>query len=271
MTTPSSSTISLNAPVEHTGGFEMERTPSGTIISDKTFEPRHNNNTLICSDEEAACRVKRHFRRLPPHGKHERILRTLIESRVLIDKDALDSILIGADTVFFDGALAGRVRWEWSNSSQPCYETELIGTTALRPASQGGFETLIVLSEPILCHSGFDQRLLLSAFLHELVHCYLFISCGFEARDKGGHTEGFHRIAGIIDDWVGGGYLQLCNMKANLNFFRTGRLMRVMDPCIEGLREGRHSHEGCNQSPRPELDYLEDLGMVRHAGTEGWQ
>jgi SprT-like family len=239
----------------------MERTPSGnSIISDNTFEPQHNN-TLTCRDEEAARMVEFHFRRLPPHGKHERILRNIIERRDPLDNNALDGIITSADSVFFDGALRGRVRWEWS--SQERYMTDLIGTTALRPAVQGsGFETLIVLSEPILTHPDYDRRLLLSAFLHELVHCYLFIRCGFDAREKGGHTPGFHHIAGIIDKWAGGGYLRLCNMKANLNHFLKDRSNPVVDPRLEAFREDRHSHEGCNQSPMPERDILEDPGVM---------
>lgn len=241
----------------------MERTPSGnSIISDNSYEPWHND-TLTCSDEEAAGRVKSHFRRLPAHGTHERILRRLIESREPIDKDALDSILTASDSVFFGGVLSGRVRWDWSHPSQPRYEkfkTELIGTTALRKAQQGGFETLIVLSDPILNNPDYDRRLLLSAFLHELIHCYLFILCGLDARKKGGHTDGFHVIAAIIDKWVSPGYLRLCNMKANLNHFRKDAVLRIMDPRLE-----RHQHEGCNQSPRPHGEQLEELVHIRSA------
>jgi hypothetical protein len=246
----------------------MERTPSGnSIISDKTYEPLHNY-TLTFSDEEAAGRVKSHFRRLPPHGKYERILRNLVESRGSIDKDALDGILTAADSVFFGGVLAGRVRWDWSHPSQQRYETELIGTTALRPAAQGGYETLIVLSDPILNNPNYDRRLILSVFLHELIHCYLFILCGFDARMKGGHTAGFHAIAGVIDKWVGPGYLRLCNMKANLNHFRSDPPARILDPRLEGL--SRHTHDGCNQSPRPNMEHLEDVIVVRSSGYDDY-
>lgn len=259
MITPSSSTLSLNAQVEHARSLPMERTPSGnSIISDNTFEPRHDNTLPTCSDEQAARWVEEHFKRLPPHGKSERILRHLINSRVPVDSDALDGILTTADCVFFNGVLSGRVRWEWSHPSQERYKTELIGTTALRPAAQGGYETLIILSAPILRNPAYDRRLLLSAFLHELIHCYLFILCGFRARIKGGHTHGFHQIAEIIDTWVGVDNLRLCNMKANLNHFRKDR-PNFEDPRMEGMRNGRHSHEGCNQSPRPERDFEEGV------------
>jgi hypothetical protein len=228
----------------------MERTPSGnSIISDNTYEPRHIY-TLTHSDDDAARRVQVHFRQLPPHGKQERYLRNLIDSKVAIDNDALHSIRTAVDSVFFNGVLSGRVIWEWSHQSDERYKTELIGTTALRPAVQGGYETLIVLSKPILKDPAYDRRLVLSAFIHELIHCYLFILCGFDARMKGGHTKGFHIIAEIIDKWVGVDNLRLCNMKANLNHFRLDR-GRVRDSRMEAVRDEWHSHEGCNQSPTP--------------------
>lgn len=73
---------------------------------------------------------------------------------------------------------------------------------------------------------------------------------------QGGHTKGFHRIAEIIDTWVGEGYLSLCNMKANLDHFRRddGR----------GRREWRHVHEhvGCNQSPGQEYGMFEPPAYI---------
>ncbi|TVY28297.1 hypothetical protein LHYA1_G003689 [Lachnellula hyalina] len=251
ISTPSSSALSLTPPLEHGNGITMERTHSGnSILSDKPYSPLPDN-TLTLRDEEAARRVSDHFRqvssqRRSERSKHERILRRLIrlDHRLdtedgEIDDKSLAGIVTTADSVFFGGALAGRVQWDWSSEER--YQTELIGTTALRHCADGnGIETLIVLSEPILKNPQYDRRLLLSAFLHELVHCYLFIQCGFEARIEGGHTPGFHTIARIIDDWVGGGYLSLCNMKANLSHFRRDRFRD--DRC-----EGR-----CNSTPRPE-------------------
>ncbi|KAG0652006.1 hypothetical protein D0Z07_0924 [Hyphodiscus hymeniophilus] len=255
VTSPNTSTPSLLL-VDPPRSFTMERTPSGnSIISDDTYESLHNNTLRPCSDDEAASRVKYHIRRHPPHGKHERILRRLIEGNGPIDRsdvEALDSALTAADVLFFDSQLKGRVRWDWSHPDEPRYENELIGTTAIRDAQQGGFETLIVLSDPILNNPDYDRQLLLSAFLHELIHCYLFILCGFDARVKGGHTKGFHDIAEIIDTWVGSGYLRLCNMKANLNHFRNNAHLRTTDPGLEmPARHTKHAHDGCNQSPRP--------------------
>jgi hypothetical protein len=246
----------------------MERTPSGnSIISDNTFEPWHNNTFKTCSDEEAARRVNSHFRRLPRGERRERILHRLIHSHENIDNVALDGILTAADAVFFDNKLANRVRWDWSHPEQHRYQSELIGTTALRPAPQakGGYETLIVLSAPILKNPDYDRRLILPVFLHELIHCYLFITCGFPARDAGGHTKGFHEIAAVIDHWAGEGCLRLCSMKANLDYFRNDQI-GMMD-----LRmEARHEHDGCNQSPRPDREYLEGNAARLYEFQDGY-
>lgn len=269
MSIASNSTTSLNAQLEHANGITMERTPSGnSIISDSRFE-QQPNHTLTSRDEEAARQVVDHLDRGPSRWNHEDILKVLIKQADPngdLDNNALDGILTAADTVFFDGALYGRVRWEWS--SQERYKTELIGTTALRRRSDGdGFETLIVLSAPILKNPKYDRRLLLSAFLHELIHCYLFIKCGLGARMQGGHTNGFHTIARAIQDWVEEwhpGYLELCNMKANLNRFdKTRAAVQFVDPKIDVFRdERRHGHEGCNQSPRPDSDLLDASGVL---------
>lgn len=266
ITVPYGRASSLDTALQHTGSIRMERTSSGSsIISDASFEPRHNYTFTRC-DAEAAHRVEMHFKSLPPHDQHamqlRNLIRYLIKNPFPVEDEVLHKILKLADSVFFGGVLFGRVRWEWSNPSQPRFETELIGTTALREAAQGGYETLIVLSEPILKHPDYDRRLLLSAFLHELVHCYLFIQCGFTARSHGGHTDGFHAIVGIIDKWAGSGYLRLCEMKANLNHFLNDR-GRVIDVKLGTLRG--HRHDGCNQSPGPQGEYLETAGF-----NPGW-
>jgi len=266
MSLASNSTTSLNTPLDHPHSITMERTPSGnSILSDTRFEHEQPNHTLSSRDLEAAGFVLHHMER-QRHRNHEDILKGLIKRTGRIDDlddKALDGILTTADSVFFAGTLKGRVQWEWS--SQDRYHNELIGTTALRRCSdRDGYETLIVLSAPIL--KSYDRRLLLSAFLHELIHCYLFIRCGFEARMQGGHTDGFHRIARAIHDWVEEwhpGYLDLCNMKANLNRFdRTRPPMYPVDPRIDVFRdERRHGHEGCNQSPRPDGHVLGESGV----------
>lgn len=212
----------------------MERTHSGrTILTETDLQP-----TIACpqfshkDDSEAALRVQLHLAK--PHARgnvrrHERILRTLINPRdkatdFPLDNAALESIFSAADEIFFDGRLSRRVHWEWSSGCVNVAGTKqggrIIGTTALRAAEGGGYETLIVLSSPILKDTSYNRRLLISTFLHELIHSYLFICCGFKARHCGGHTKGFKAIAGLIDQWEGQGSLRLCDMEADLEHFR---------------------------------------------------
>ncbi|KAK3903783.1 hypothetical protein C8A05DRAFT_14278 [Staphylotrichum tortipilum] len=204
------------------------------------------------------------FKRRNPDSKHERILRSIInprprrhnskhhhhhhhhrahhhpspsrhddpkpsvseEEEYPLDNAALESIFSAANEIFFNGRLSQRVAWDWSHASAARYDDRVVGTTALRraAATTRGFETLIVLSSPILRDARYSRRLLISTFLHELIHCYLFICCGFRARWCGGHTEGFRDIAGVIDEWVGeGGGLFLSRVEADLELFRAGR------------------------------------------------
>lgn len=246
----------------------MERTPSGhSILSSHPSEPPSSNDTKTHTlssrelDLSAARRVEAHFRRTSnshASSKHERILYGLIHSSEPLDDVALDGIFTAANTVFFDGVLSGRVRRDWSSSDR--YRTELIGTTALRLRADGdGFETLIVLSEPILRNPNYDRRLLLSAFLHELIHCYLFISCGWEARVHGGHTEGFHRIAELIDSWVGTRYLSICKLKEDPMRWHVGG-SSTPDLRMEATR-GRQSYIlDVHGSPEQVHDYIPRSG-----------
>lgn len=221
----------------------MERTDSGrTIMTETDLQP-----ALECphfrpqDDRNAALKVKQHMARPRPHVKrHERILRALIHPRAHADKAtefeidnaALESIFSAADEIFFQGRLSCRVHWEWSSGcvngpagggGQLHQGSRIIGTTALRranPPERGGYETLIVLSSPILKDTSYNRRLLISTFLHELIHSYLFICCGFQARHCGGHTRGFKEIAAMIDEWAGSGTLRLRDMEADLEHFR---------------------------------------------------
>ncbi|MDE9440013.1 hypothetical protein EWS82_13115, partial [Staphylococcus xylosus] len=60
--------------------------------------------------------------------------------------------------------------------------SHIVGTTALRRSARlGGYETLIVLSSPILKDTKYNRRLLISTFLHEMIHSFLFIVCGITA------------------------------------------------------------------------------------------
>jgi hypothetical protein len=209
-------------------GVGMERTASGLSISDDATDHGHAYTELL-EDAAAAERVRQHmatFKRRNPDSKHERVLRHIVSPKSAaatypLDNAALESIFLAANEIFFHGRLSKRVTWDWSHSSSPHYDSSIIGTTALRRASKRGFETLIVLSSPILQDRKYSRRLLISTFLHELIHSYLFICCGFRARDCGGHTPGFHTIAGLVDDWAGpDSFLYLSKMEADLSCFR---------------------------------------------------
>lgn len=180
------------------------------------------------SDAAAADSVERHVaenHKRNRHSKHERILKSLIRPKARmtdfeIDDGAIDTILYAANEFFFCGRLKGRVAWEWSDKCHSRFQTNIIGTTALRKASDiGGYETLIILSSHFLRDKNYSRRLLISTFLHELVHSYMFICCGFKARASGGHTEGFVRIASFIDNWAGPETLHLKNIEADLDDF----------------------------------------------------
>jgi hypothetical protein len=206
-----------------------ERTSSGhSITSDEEdYKP-------ICEysdsrdDKEAANKVERHFGKYNKHARDstaERILKSLISPRSSgadfpLDNAALQSIFQAANEIFFYGSLKGRVRWDWADHSDEKYHTQIIGTTALRTADDGGVETLIVLSHHYLRDKRYNRRLLISTFLHELIHSYLFVRRGFKTKRFGGHTQGFHRIAKLMDKWAGPDTLFLSNMEADLDDFR---------------------------------------------------
>lgn len=204
----------------------MERTASGHSIRSEPTEG--SARTELLEDEEAEQRVRDHmanFRRRFPDSKHERILRSIINPRsnaeYPLDNNSLESIFSAANEMFFNGRLSQRVMWDWSHESSAQYDSQVIGTTALRRASNRGFETLIVLSSPILRDAKYSRRLLISTFLHELIHSYLFICCGFRARYCGGHTPAFHAIADMIDEWAGPeSALHLGKVEADLERFR---------------------------------------------------
>lgn len=213
----------------------LERTESGlSISSDVSAHHQHNHphssadieqDGTLLGDLEAARFVRDHvaaYRRRSPDSQSERILRALINPKsrgadFQLDNDALRSIFSAANELFFAGRLARRVTWDWSHSASEQYESHVVGTTALRRCAHfGGWETLIVLSSPILRDTKYNRRLLISTFLHEMMHSFMFVTCGLRAKQCGGHTEGFHQIAGIIDDWAGQDCLRLRDMEADL-------------------------------------------------------
>ncbi|KAB5584842.1 hypothetical protein GE09DRAFT_934437, partial [Coniochaeta sp. 2T2.1] len=213
-------------------GLGLERTASGLSISDVPTTSHRSASTELLEDAAAARRVREHmatFRRRNPDSHHERVLRNIISpksptSTYPLDNSALESIFLSANEIFFHGRLSQRVTWDWSHSSSLHYDGSVIGTTALRHVRESkrrGFETLIVLSSPILRDGKYSRRLLISTFLHELIHSYLFICCGFRARHCGGHTPGFRTIARLVDDWAGPeSMLYLSEVEADLSCFR---------------------------------------------------
>lgn len=255
----------------------MERTSSGLSITldDGAYEsPGHDSED---TDDMAADKVERHFakhRRRGRDSKTERVLRSLInpKSRAAdfdLDNEALESIFYAVNEIFFYGCLKGRVRWDWSDAFDTRYHSRIVGTTALREATEGGYETLIVLSQHYLQDKRYNRRLLISTFIHELVHSYLFVQCGFKARRSGGHTEGFHRIARLIDGWAGPYTLFLGNIEADLDSFRhDGDDLVRGDNC--GSHASSHYHGDCDMRDHRHYGQAEfSLPLAFHTFTEG--
>lgn len=173
-------------------------------------------------DKEAASAVEHCFKQ----RRETRLGRTL-RKRLNHELDlglssiiqSLDAILDAADKIFFNRKLRNRVEWRWSSESDQGFANEFVGTTTPIYSEEFGTRAEIVLSKPLLQSGQYSSNLLLSAFLHELVHCYLFISCGPRAEEDGGHTPGFQRIVSLIQSWLDNPKLRLCSMRADLDNF----------------------------------------------------
>ena len=237
----------------------MERTESGLSISSDTTaahsDPHEDcfSSRPLLTDLQAANLVRTHVQSSRSDSQAARILRSLIRPRLdtsnpspspsspsssfspatttpcrrafPLDDAALRSLFRAANTLFFAHRLSNRVAWDWSHaSSSPRYAHHVVGTTALRrsAAPHGGYETLIVLSSPILRDTRYNRRLLIATFLHEMIHSFLLVTCGVKAARDGGHTDGFRIIAETIDEWVGKEHLRLADMEADLERFRGG-------------------------------------------------
>ncbi|KAL2210489.1 hypothetical protein CC79DRAFT_1355180 [Sarocladium strictum] len=223
----------------------MERTASGHSISSSDSPPPEESPSLL-SDLAAAQLVHKHLSTVNRHARHARILRALVYPKTssrsrefVIDDDALESIFSAANDLFFANKLRSRVTWDWSHpdmASAGRYDRTIVGTTALRKrrGPRGGYETLIVLSSPILKDTKYNRRLLISTFLHEMIHSFLFVMCGRKAGKDGGHTEGFRKIAADIDAWVGRECLRLTDMEADLDRFMIEEQCDQNAPCRGG-------------------------------------
>lgn len=178
--------------------------------------------------------------------RHARTLERLLNRKMDLDADSISSslntILDLADKVFFSNKLRDRMEWRWSNDTDVGYDNDFLGTTTpqylVDPENPTKIRTRadIVLSRPLLRSKKYKSSLLISTFVHELVHCYLFICCGRQAEHNGGHTGAFHKIVADIKDWLQNDELLLCNMKADLRFFE--------------------------QNPEPQLSWKMDDGFV---------
>ncbi len=232
----------------------VERTQSGLSISSDASTGHQTTDDVdeevggpFVDDIAAAKLVREHiinFKRRCPDSQHARILRTLINPKPSqssssssattpsnstpganhdfpLDNDALRSVFSAANELFFANRLSRRVAWDWSHEGSTQYRSAVVGTTALRRSARlGGWETLIVLSSPVLRDTRYNRRLLVATFLHEMIHSFLFVTCGIRAGRDGGHTEGFRQIAEAIDQWVGRDQLRLGDMEADLEYFR---------------------------------------------------
>ncbi|KAI2626031.1 hypothetical protein GGS26DRAFT_188174 [Hypomontagnella submonticulosa] len=231
------------------GDFKVHGVQPTTDSSDMNYTRIQNEG-----HDKAAMEVEADLadpRRRSRLSQHERILRSLIcpkspDAEFDIDDVALQGIFYAANEIFFHGILKGRVAWDWKD-----LPSSLIGTTALRKSPSPyteGYETMIFLSRRILKDKKYNRRLLISTFIHELIHSYLFVFCGFQSRECGGHTDGFRRIAKLIDGWAGPGLLYLCNMEAELSDFETKAASLPKDSTFDGW--------GMSWSHDPAGDYV---------------
>lgn len=271
-------------PQEHphdAGRHDLHHTPAKPAVAAAGSKGSASSTTIVIdddadedhhmSDEEAAESVELHVaenHKRNRHSKHERILKSLINPKARsadfeIDDEAIQGIFYAANEFFFCGRLKGRVTWEWADKRNSRFQANIIGTTALRKASEiGGYETLIILSSHFLRNKNYSRRLLISTFLHELVHSYLFICCGFKARASGGHTDGFVRIASLIDDWAGPETLHLRNIEADLDDFLADTARYQHDQL---LRTSYCSGHTCER-PTPRNGARADRPRGEHAG-----
>lgn len=208
-------------PHEHTeSGYAIRFAPASSLIM-----PDDPDANMYVKDDKIAGVVRKCVKRQKRDSLNVRVLKGLISSSSFeMDDAALQNLFYAANDIFFSNELVGRVTWDWSDPNSPQYYDDVVGTTAVkrRAASLGGgWDTLIVLSTPVLKNPAYDRRLLICAFLHELIHCYLYIKCGPTAGDNNGHTDGFKQVAAIMDDWVGSDLLRLRSLTVELDYFRT--------------------------------------------------
>ncbi|KAG6048706.1 hypothetical protein E4U17_007057 [Claviceps sp. LM77 group G4] len=246
----------------------LERTESGHSITSDTSAHHHHHHLSLPSDAplledlQAARLVRDHvslYHRRYPDSQPERILRALISPKSRgadfpLDNEALQSIFSAANELFFASRLTRRVTWDWSHSAAAKYDNHILGTTAVRRSAHfNGLETLIVLSSPILRDTKYNRRLIISTFLHEMMHSFMFVMCGWNSKQSSGHTQGFLQIAGIIDDWAGKDCLHLREMEANLERWRGDAYMTCGGGASAGSgitsEDNQHQQDTYNHRP----------------------
>jgi hypothetical protein len=189
------------------------------------------------SDLEAANKAIQRFRQ--GRGNEERkaaesMLRDLLDKPKLKVSE-LEDILWLCSQIFFDNSLSKKYNvYGWSRHDDPRFVdpitglvTPLVGTTDFIPRpelrSDGSYRcrTRITLSVPRLQTEEHDQRLAISAVIHESIHAYLFSLRGNAAREGSceGHSPGFQRLAAFIEEWIGTREFRLWDTKADLAEF----------------------------------------------------
>ena len=154
------------------------------------------------SIQEAVRRVELEAQHRWSKSRLRTMLQGIISGTWLVDDDALDSILTIANKAFFHEALSGRVGWHWSQMAP--YSDACISSTGVRPSANGGYETSIILSARLRAfeQESKERAMLIRVFLHELIQCYLFISCGFRDGRWNERTDAIRSIAKAMDRWI---------------------------------------------------------------------
>lgn len=178
-----------------------------------------NVDPPTCSEAKAYELAAEHFSRRQNNTDQsaaESALRDLLYVSQYDADEIVKMVITYADILFFQNRLAACVQWRWSSACQP----SIIGMTSVRRAAPGAYLTQITLSRKAILGKAYNQRLVIATILHEAIHCYLFILRGYHAREEGGHTSAFRKIARLIDGWVGDpDFLQLHRTEAVLENF----------------------------------------------------
>jgi tRNA A-37 threonylcarbamoyl transferase component Bud32 len=172
--------------------------------ADNSFSPKPGlyRPYKTSSIQEAVRRVELEVQHRWSKTRLQTMLQGIISGTWLVDDDALDSIVTIANKAFFHEALSGRVEWHWSQEYP--YNWACISSTGVRPSANGGYETSIMLSARLraLEQESEDRAVLIRVFLHELIQCFLFISCGIRDGRWNERADAIRNIAEALDRWI---------------------------------------------------------------------